>query len=249
MNQHAPGEGELSARLRSIRERIEAARARSSRAAPAVRLVAASKTQPPQQLAALLAAGQIVFGENYVQEAESKAHLLARDPQLPRAQFHLIGSLQRNKAKRAIGLFDVIETVDRISLAGELQKAASKRRIVQRVLVQVNTSGEESKSGVRPEEAAELCREILSCPALELQGLMCIGAFAPLDAPDEERRRDFVLLRELRADLEQRLGAPLPELSMGMSADFELAVEEGASLVRVGSALFGPRQQKGETEQ
>ncbi|MCB0343890.1 MAG: YggS family pyridoxal phosphate-dependent enzyme [Bdellovibrionales bacterium] len=235
---------ELTQRLSTLLAQIEAAQRRGPHAAERVQLLAVSKTQPISRIKALIGAGHLLFGENYVQEAEEKIHALTLVDSLPRAQFHLIGNLQRNKVKRAVGLFDVIESVDRVELAQEIAKVAERRGRRQRVMMQVNTSAEDSKSGVDPQSAEQLCKDILALPALQLEGLMCIGQFIEPEADDALRRQDFIVLRELRGALQERCGVQLPELSMGMSADFELAVEEGATIVRVGSALLGERPAK-----
>ncbi len=235
----------LAPRLDAVRSRIAAACSRCGRLPEEVKLVAVSKVQPLAKIRALIDCGHLVFGENYVQEAEEKIHALVRDDSRPRAEFHLIGHLQSNKVKRAVGLFDVIETVDRPKLLREIAKIAAQRGRTQRILVQVNASGEASKHGAAPEETQELCMEAAQLPALQLEGLMCIGRYFSPQEDDARRRQDFKLLRELRDEVEKTTGLELPQLSMGMSADFELAIEEGASIVRVGSALLGEREVKG----
>ena len=227
--------GAIAERLAGVRARIALAAARSGRRADEVTLVAVSKTVPPEAVRAAAAAGQRVFGENRVQEARGKIEALG-----PGYGWHLIGHLQRNKAKLAAGLFDLVETLDSVELARDLDRRAREagRRI--RVLVQVMLVGEESKNGVAPREAPRLLELAASLPGLELAGLMAIP---PWPAVAEDSRPHFARLRELREGWDGSCcprGA-LRELSMGMSADFEVAVEEGATLVRVGTALFGGR--------
>ncbi len=229
----------IKAQLQFVHDRIHAACFRIGREPNSVRLIAVTKTFPVGVMREALAAGQFLFGENYVQEAQRKVAALGE--LVPEFELHLIGPLQRNKVKHAVGLFSMIQTVDRVELAQEIQKVAEGRGIVQSVLMQVNISGEESKSGVLPGHAASLAKEILSMPNLRLQGLMSIGSFVEEDATDGVRRREFKMMSVLRDELEVELKVELPELSMGMSHDFELAVEEGATLVRVGSLIFGER--------
>lgn len=229
---------EIARNVSEIHTRMRGAAERAGRRAEEISLVAVSKTFPLEFLEAAFAAGQRIFGENYVQEAVSK-----RDA-LPAAEFHMIGHLQRNKVKQIVGKFALIHTVDRLELAQEISKVAASSGVTQRILVQVNISGEEAKSGVDPDEAASLAREILKLQSLSLEGLMCIGLFVEDDAPDAERRKEFQDLAALKRSVEHSVGRQFPHLSMGMSHDFELAIEEGATLVRVGSALFGKREKK-----
>ena len=182
-----------------------------------------------------------MFAENYGQEARSKySARLAKDGAA--LELHFIGHLQRNKAKDAIGLFELIHTVDRLELARALDAAAANAAKTQRVLMQVNVSLEESKSGAAPVDAENLAAEISRLPNLRLEGLMCIGSYIPSDAPEDERRREFRTLRAMRDTIGQQTGLDLPHLSMGMSHDFEAAIEEGATFVRLGTAFFGERQ-------
>lgn len=225
--------------IETIRARIAAAVLRAGRAPESVRLVAASKGQSPELLRQALACGQSLFGENYLQEARKKKEGLTDQPG---ARWHFIGHLQSNKARIAAELFDCIETVDNLRLAGALEKHLAALDKTMPVLVQVNIGREAQKAGVLPEEAGSLCRSLRQFPHLVVQGLM---AMPPLCAEPEQSRPFFRRLRELAEGLaaEKILGGPGPlELSMGMSADFEVAVEEGATLVRVGTALFGARE-------
>ncbi len=219
--------------LDAVRGRIASACARSGRDPGAVALVAVSKTFPAERVREMLALGQTVFGENRVQEALDKIPLVGAG-----ASWHLVGHLQSNKAKRAVGTFDLIHSVDGADLAREIDRRAAERGIVQPVLVQVNLSREATKSGAAEEETAALLEALASLPHLDLRGLMTI----PPPAEDaEEVRPWFAALRELRDRAEPLLGRKLPDLSMGMTDDFEVAVEEGSTLIRVGRALFGER--------
>ena len=221
----------IAQNLEEVRKRIAAAAQRAGRDPAAVRLVAVSKTVGVDRIKEALAAGQKSFGENYLQEAKAKIETLGEA-----ADWHFIGHLQSNKAKAAVGLFPLIHSVDRLSLAQALEKAAAQLGKVQDILLQVNLAGEESKSGTAPELAPGLLREIALLPHLKVLGLMTMPPFL---AP-EAVRPYFKALRELKDRLQADLG-PLPELSMGMTGDFEVAVEEGATLVRVGTAIFGAR--------
>ena len=215
--------GEIAARLADVKGRIAAAAARSGREPASVLLVAVGKTYPLSDLLLAYAAGARAFGENRVQEAEEKFPRLPPD-----ATGHLIGPIQSNKASRAVKIASVVETVDSEDLARRLDRAAaaSEKRLA--VFVQVRLGGEATKSGVEPAGAAALVETVRALPALDLRGLMTIP-------PPGETRPHFAALRKLG----ETLG--LSELSMGMSDDFEAAVEEGATFVRVGSAIFGAR--------
>jgi pyridoxal phosphate enzyme (YggS family) len=214
--------------LAVVRDRIAAACARAGRDPGSVRLVAVSKTQPLELLREALAAGQTALGENYAQELREKSAALADAA----VEWHFLGALQTNKARLVAGTAALIHTCDRLALAQELSKRASKLGAVQRVLVEVNTGREPQKAGALPEDVPALVAAISALPSLECAGLMCIP---PADA---DPRPHFRALRELR----DRLG--LRELSMGMSADYEAAIEEGATLVRVGTAIFGERRNR-----
>ena len=222
-----------AASLAEVRGRIEDACARSGRDPGAVALVAVSKTFPAERVRELLEAGQAVFGENRVQEALEKIPLVGTG-----ARWHLVGHLQRNKARHAVGAFELIHSVDEEELASEIDRRAPARGIVQAVLVQANLSREATKSGLDALGVLALLDALAPLPHLDVRGLMTIPPFA--DDP-EASRPWFAELRALRDLAERRLGRRLPDLSMGMSDDFEVAVEEGATLVRVGRALFGER--------
>jgi pyridoxal phosphate enzyme (YggS family) len=197
-------------------------------------LVGVVKTVAPEQIRAALAAGLGDLGENRVQEAESHLEAVGRAA----GRWHLIGHLQRNKAGRAVRMFDRIHGVDSLELAEALSRHAVAAGRDLPVLVEVNVSGEASKFGVAPEALDELVERVAALPGLTLDGLMTVGA--PVERA-EEARPGFVRLRTLRDRAARALGRPLHQLSMGMSADFEIAVEEGSTLVRVGTALFGAR--------
>ncbi|MFZ5762055.1 MAG: YggS family pyridoxal phosphate-dependent enzyme [Thermodesulfobacteriota bacterium] len=222
--------------LAAIRARMAAAATRAGRAPESVTLVAVSKYVPVERIAEAMAAGQELFGENYLQEAEEKIG------QLPAAlKWHCIGHLQSNKAKAAATLFHMVETVDRIKLARMLDKYAAEAGRLLPVLIQVNVGREAQKAGVLPEEATALLGEMRELAHLEVRGLMTMPPF--FDQP-EAARPYFRALRELAEALASKglLGTHgAIELSMGMSGDFEVAIEEGATLVRVGTALFGAR--------
>jgi len=221
---------DLTANLSSIRDRVAAACLRAERDPGQVRLVAVSKTVPVEIVQAGIEAGLSILGENYIQEAQAKIEALGR-----RVQWHFIGRLQTNKAKYAVRLFDLIHSVDSVRLAEEVNKRAGQEGRRQPVLVQVNLSGEETKGGVSSEETADLVHRIMALSHLEVRGLMTMPPF--FDQP-EKARPYFIALRKLK----EKIGPPLTELSMGMSGDFETAVEEGATLVRIGTAIFGARK-------
>jgi PLP dependent protein len=227
------GGPDLEARLRAVRDAIERAAARAGRDPAGVRLVAATKGVAPEIVRQAVTLGITNLGENRVQEAETKIATLGRI-----ATWHLIGPLQRNKAGRAVELFDQIQTVDRLELAEALSRRAQAAARALPVLVEVNVAMEAGKFGVLPEGLAALLDGARSLPGLELRGLMAIG---PRVERPEEARGTFARLRELRDRARDTAGLPLDELSMGMSDDFEVAVEEGATMVRLGTALFGPR--------
>ena len=219
-------------RLEQVRAQIAAAAARASRKAGEIELVAVSKTQTVDIIREAMRAGLLVFGENKVQEAARKI------AELERGSWRLIGHLQSNKARLAVQLFDSIDSVDRLELAEEIDRRAEPIGKTQNVLLQVNVAGESTKFGCAPESAAGLAEAINSLPRLTLRGLMTI---APYSDDPEHSRPHFARLRELRDALESETGLRLPVLSMGMSGDFAVAVEEGSTSVRIGTALFGAR--------
>jgi pyridoxal phosphate enzyme (YggS family) len=222
--------------LLRVQERIAAAAQRAGRRADEITLIAVSKTHPAEAIREAFEAGLRHFGENRVQEWEGKSGAL----QDLHATWHLIGHLQSNKASRAAKLFHAVDSVDDLALAQRLSRARIELGAAGRlrVLIEVHIAKEEAKSGAAVEELPELAESIAGLPALDLAGLMCIPPFVE-DA--EEARPHFRRLRELSDDLSARVGVALPVLSMGMSHDFEEAIEEGATEVRVGTALFGAR--------
>lgn len=221
-------------RLAAVKERIARAARACGRDPDQITLVAVSKRHPAANIAALADAGHKDFGESYIQEALAKQEELAGYD----INWHFIGHLQRNKAKQAAGRFTLIHGVDKLELAKQLSKRALEQELEQELLIQVNIHGEEQKSGVNEQELSSLLREVTTLPNLRVTGLMTMPRFCP---DPEESRSCFARLRELRDELEQELGLALPRLSMGMSNDFAQAVEEGATLVRVGTDIFGER--------
>jgi pyridoxal phosphate enzyme (YggS family) len=228
----------IARRREAILEAIAAAATRSGRRAEDVALMAVTKTHPPDLVRLAARAGIERFGENRVQEGGPKVEALRGE--FPRLEWRMIGPLQTNKAKAALQWFRVVETLDRERLAQRLEsllQADGGGRILP-VLIEVNVGGEESKSGASPAEAPRLLEAAVACPHLDVRGLMTVP---PYDADPERSRPHFAALRELRDELSRKFGRALPELSMGMSHDFAVAVEEGATEVRVGTALFGAR--------
>ncbi len=223
--------------LSHIHDRLHQAATQAGRSPEAVRLIAVSKTKPVSQLQEAIDAGQLVFGENRVQEALEKQEALSH----PDLEWHLIGHLQKNKAKLVPGRFAWVHSVDSLELAQRLEKHAAATEVPLKILLQLNTSAEESKSGMSGwDEVRPLAEQILqNCPHLQLKGLMTIPA---PDVGEGATRRAFAQLRTWNERLRTELDLPdLTELSMGMTSDFEWAVLEGATLVRIGSALFGAR--------
>jgi len=224
-----------------IRNRIAAAAARAGRRADEVRLMAVTKTVDDERIAAAIAAGVDIIGENYVQEAKRKIEIMGRS-----REWHLIGHLQTNKAKYAVRLFDMIHAVDRMEVARELHRRAAGENLLLKILIEVNVSGETTKRGVPPGAAISLIREIAPLEHLSIQGLMTMAPW--FDDPGEARPC-FAALRRLRERIAGMAipGVSMKELSMGMSGDFEVAVEEGATIVRIGRFLFGERPAKKES--
>lgn len=221
-----------------IRERIASACRRSKRNPEGVRLVAVSKTQPAAAVREAIAAGQMIFGENYVQELAGKALEIAEP-----LEWHFIGSLQSNKVKQLVGVVQMIHSVDRLSLAVEINRQWGKLGQICEVLIEVNVAGESTKGGTTAEAVIELVRAVALLPHVRVKGLMTMPPWS--DDP-EEVRPFFRQLRLLARQIEESAipFVEMAELSMGMSGDFEVAIEEGATLVRVGSAIFGERQAK-----
>jgi pyridoxal phosphate enzyme (YggS family) len=214
---------------------IGAACVRAGRPRREVTLVAVTKTRTPIEVDAAIAAGITDIGENRVQEALVKKAEV-RNP----ARWHLVGSLQTNKVRRALDIFDIIESVDSLHLAEELQRRCLERGRAIEALVEVNTSQEPTKHGVAPDRALPFLEAILGLDAVHLVGLMTIGPGWAVSDP-EASRPCFRALHALAAEARVRLGIPLPHLSMGMSSDFAVGIEEGATIIRVGTAIFGPR--------
>lgn len=226
----------VARRINEILTRVAEAALRSGRNADDVRLMAVTKTVPPETIEAAILAGQMFFGENYVNEARDKINFLA--DRYPSITWHLIGHLQTNKAGPAIDLFNCIETLDSIKLAAVLDSKARMRGKKQSVFIQVNIGNDPAKYGIPPQNIDKFLNELAVFPHLEVSGLMTITPWA--DDP-EDARPWFKALRELRDRASDKTGIFIKDLSMGMSHDFETAIEEGATIVRVGTAIFGPR--------
>ena len=225
---------EFGARAAAVRSTVAAAAARVGRDPISVTIIAVTKTFPLATVVAAVAAGFGDVGENYVQEARAKR---AADSAAT-ARWHLIGGLQRNKVRAAVATFDRLHTIDSIELAAAVATAATGRATPLPILLQVNIAADPAKRGVTPAAAETVAQKLLALPALALDGLMTIG---PATDDPTETRAHFRALRQLRDDLARQLGVEMPELSMGMSDDYTIAVEEGATLIRVGRALFGDR--------
>lgn len=223
--------------ISTVYRRMSHAAMRAGRGPEEVKLIAVTKTVGVERIREAIAAGLRIFGENRVQEAQKKMISDALRVTSEKIEWHLIGHLQRNKAKHAVQLFDLIHSVDSVELAREISKHSERIGKVQRVLVEVKLSPEETKHGVDRSNLMPVLAEVASMKYLLLRGLMAIP---PFSENPEDARRYFKGLRELR-DAAQDCGIPLPELSMGMSQDFEVAIEEGATMVRVGMAIFGER--------
>jgi PLP dependent protein len=226
----------IAARVASVRERIARAAASAGRDPASVDLLAVSKLHPPEAVAAACRAGVGQVGENYAQEMVAKMEALAGDAACASLAWHFIGRLQRNKARMVVGRAALIHAVDSIELAREIARRAAVGA-AQPILVAVSVAGEEQKTGVAPERLSELLAEVAELPALECRGLMTMP---PWPERAEDSRPHFRTLRELRDRLASP-AQPLRILSMGTTADLEVAVEEGATLVRVGTAIFGQR--------
>lgn len=226
----------VSGNLNDVLSRIRAAALKAGRDPGSVRLVVVSKTVGPEKVMEAVIAGALILGENRVQEASAKIEALTG--RIPAGvEWHLIGTLQKNKAKHAVGVFGLIHSVDSIELAREIDRQAAKRGLVQKVLLELNIAGEASKHGFAPEEAKAAAKEISALANIRLTGLMCVPPFT--DDP-EDSRPFFIKMRGLLAEI-NTMGLNLTELSMGMTQDYEVAVQEGATLVRVGTAIFGAR--------
>src|SRR5262245_28648009 len=220
----------------SISERIHAACQRSGRDANTATLLAVTKGQPPEAVSKAIGLGIRLFGENKVQEAKAKIPLCAGS-----ARWHMIGHLQTNKCRDAVELFEMVQSVDSLHVADELNRRAEQASKRLPILLEVNLAGEASKFGYKPGQLTAELERLNALPRLEIHGLMTVP---PWTADPEKVRPVFRQLRALKEHCEQILGAPLAHLSMGMSGDFEVAIEEGATFIRIGTALFGPRPTK-----
>ncbi len=227
---------DIAENIAQIRDRIDAACSRSGRNKESVHLIAVSKVKPAELVDAAFEAGQKLFGENYVQEFSDKVTQVKKP-----VTWHFIGALQSNKVKYIKGKVAMIHSVDRLSLATEINKQWSKLDASIDILIQINIGNEESKSGCRPADLEELIRETAKLPYINIKGLMCLP---PHDDDPECVRPYFTQMKQLSEQIAQLNipGVTMDELSMGMSGDFEVAVEEGATLVRVGTAIFGARK-------
>lgn len=242
----AISKAEMRENIDGIREAIRAAAARAGRSEADIALIGVSKFQPVEALLLAVECGIGILGENRVQERAEKHETLAKKPGMTArtgepVRWHMIGHLQRNKARRAVELFDCVESVDGAELAAALDRIVEERSgPPYPILLEVNTSGEASKNGVPPDECFSLLERVLSgCKRLSVEGLMTIG---PLTEDEREIRASFALLRGLAESARARFGVVLPHLSMGMSGDYEAAIEEGSTIVRIGTGIFGPRQ-------
>ena len=224
---------ETAIRLAQVRQRMADAARKSGRTAEQIELVAVSKTHAAEKVQEAIEAGQLLFGESRVQEARAKIPLLPS-----RLRWHFIGHLQKNKIRHALPLFELFHGIDSLALAQEIERIAEAEGIRPRVLLEVNVAGEASKHGFSPEALRRDLEAALSLGRLTIEGLMTLPPLAP---EAEASRQYFIALRKLRDQLEAEFDVRLPQLSMGMSSDFPIAIEEGATLVRVGTAIFGER--------
>jgi pyridoxal phosphate enzyme (YggS family) len=229
----------VSENLEHVRARTARAAAKAGRAVDDVELVAISKTHDAAKVREAIEAGQTLFGESRVQEARIKI------PELPsNLRWHFVGHLQKNKIRHALPLFELIHSVDSLALGQEMNRIAEEDGLHPRVLLEVNVAGEGSKFGFTPEKLREDLENLLALPRLSILGLMTIP---PIAEEAEASRKYFVQLREVRDRLQTEFHVDLAQLSMGMTQDFTVAVEEGATLVRVGTAIFGERSRKKES--
>ena len=223
----------IAENLECVRKQVAHALAQAGRASDEIELVAITKTHPAEKVREAIEAGQTLFGESRIQEARAKI------PELPsNVHWHFVGHLQRNKIRHALPLFELFHGVDSLALAQEMDRIASDEGMRPRVLLEINVAGEGSKFGFSPDKLREQMEELLALQRLSILGLMTIP---PLADKAEASRKYFIQLRELRDRLQTEFHVDLPQLSMGMTQDFPIAVEEGATLVRVGTAIFGER--------
>ncbi len=227
---------DLQTSFDAVRESIRAACTRAGRDPGSVTLLAVSKGQPPEAVRAAAGAGQTLFGENRVQEGKVKISMCPSN-----LHWHMIGHLQTNKCRDAVHFFEMIQSVDSLKVAQEIDKCGNQSGKTMPILLEVNIAGEATKFGFKPEEVLEQLETINALRKIEIHGLMTIAPWSP---EPEKVRPIFRQLRELKQECEKILGAPLPHLSMGMSGDYEVAIEEGATLVRLGTVLFGDRARR-----
>jgi pyridoxal phosphate enzyme (YggS family) len=229
---------DIAENLERVCEQITQAAAKAGRAVDEIELVAITKTHPAEKVREAVEAGHTLFGESRVQEARAKI------PKLPsNLRWHFVGHLQKNKIRHALPLFELFHSVDSLALAQEMSRIAAEEGMHPRALLEINVAGEGSKFGFKAETLRAEMESLLAMPRLSIEGLMCIP---PLAEEPEASRKFFVQLRELRDSLENEFDVKIPHLSMGMTNDFPIAVQEGATLVRVGTAIFGerPKRQK-----
>ena len=222
--------------LERVREQIVQAAAKAGRDVKDVELVAIAKMHPAEKVREAVEAGQTLFGESRIQEARAKISELSSN-----IRWHFVGHLQKNKVRQALPLFEMIHSVDSLALAQDINRIAEEEGLYPRVLLEVNVAGEGSKFGFAPDDLREQMEALLALPRLSIEGLMCIP---PLVVESEDSRKFFVQVRELRDSLEKEFNMKLPQLSMGMTQDFPIGIQEGATLVRVGTAIFGERSKK-----
>src|SRR6266436_344185 len=222
--------------LERVREQIAQAAAKAGRVVKDVELVAISKTHPAQKVREAVEDGQTLFGESRVQEARAKIPELSSN-----IRWHFVGHLQKNKVRQALPLFEMIHSVDSLALAQDINRIAEEEGLYPRVLLEVNVAGEGSKFGFAPDDLREQMEALLALSRLSIEGLMCIS---PLAVESEDSRKFFVEIRKLRDSVEKEFNMKLPQLSMGMTQDFPIGIGEGATLVRVGTAIFGERSKK-----
>jgi PLP dependent protein len=228
--------GLIAENLERVREQMAQAAMKAGRPVEKIGLVAITKTHPAEKVREAIEAGQTLFGESRVQEARGKI------PELPsNIRWHFVGHLQKNKIRHALPLFEIIHSVDSLALAEDINRIAHEEGLHPRVLLEVNVAGEGSKFGFAADKLREQMEPLLALPRLSIEGLMCIP---PVAEEAEASRKFFAHLRELRDSLENEYNVKLPQLSMGMTGDFPIAIEEGATLVRVGTAIFGERSKK-----
>ena len=220
-------------RFEEVRAEIKQAAAKSGRNLQEIELIAVSKAHDIEKIREAIGGGQLLFGENKIQEARTKIPLLPSH-----LRWHFIGHLQKNKIRHALPLFELIHSIDSVDLADQVERIGKEDGLFPRVLLQVNVAGEGSKFGFKPEALMESMERLLELQRLSIEGLMAIP---PMGVHAEKSRPHFARLRSLRSELEQKFHLKLPHLSMGMSDDFAVAIEEGATLVRIGTRIFGPR--------